>query len=84
MLVDNGSNKDLLVVIERPASDRRAVLVGAKGQFRVPTDVDECVGDSIRVQTTDGELVGRVGEPACPDALLTITTGFALVYEGDR
>ena len=43
-------------------------------------ELRECVGTGLIVETEDGELVGRVNEPACPDMTLTINEDGSLDY----
>lgn len=43
----------------------------ASGSFaRLPTE--SCFGTALVVRTEDGHLIGRIEEPACPGAKLTI------------
>ena len=83
MLVSNESGSDLVVTIEDAGSISRAVPVEAGSRMYIETVIDDCVGTSVKVETPGGDLVGRVKEPGCPDALLTITKNRVLEYEKD-
>ena len=82
MLVSNESASDLVVTIEGAVGISGLAPVEAGGQVYVET-LHDCVGTSIKVETPEGELVGRVTEPGCPDALLTITKNRVLEYKND-
>jgi hypothetical protein len=43
-------------------------------------EIDECLGTGIIVETEDGDVVGRVELPACPDMTLTINEDGSLDY----
>ncbi|MGV8973484.1 MAG: hypothetical protein ACOH10_14265 [Rhodoglobus sp.] len=43
-------------------------------------EMDECLGTAIVVETEDGDYVGKVDQPACPDWMLTINEDGTLDY----
>ncbi|MEA4944567.1 MAG: hypothetical protein VB080_09035 [Propionicimonas sp.] len=43
--------------------------------------VRDCRGTGIVVETTDGDLVGRVDKPACVDWRLTVNEDGSLTYQ---
>lgn len=49
------------------------------GDIEVP--VDGCIGTALVVETEEGDLIGRVDEPACAGWSLTINEDESLTYE---
>ncbi|GAA3800851.1 hypothetical protein [Cellulomonas soli] len=64
-------------------------LEGAGGPYDVVVSSDsvnevateECLGTAIVVKTEDGDLVGRVEKPACPDWRLVVNEDGTLDYD---
>ncbi|GAA3803623.1 hypothetical protein [Cellulomonas soli] len=54
------------------------VVVGGDSAKVLATD--ECKGTAIVVKTEDGDLVGRVEKPACPDWRLVVNEDGTLDY----
>lgn len=77
----NDSDRDARFVIEAFGSEG-SLLVSAHSSYTSP--LDECAGTGLRVETTDGELIGRIHEPACPDWTLTINEDGSLDYTEDE
>lgn len=76
----NQSRQDVAVIIEG-MNDEFPMPVASKSSFREP--IDECRGTSIRVESADGSLVGRIDEPGCPNWTLTINEDGSLDYVED-
>lgn len=74
----NDSSQDVVVIIET-LTQEYPQLVASQSSY--PYGLDDCVGTGIRVETEDGELIGRVDSQACPDWTLTINEGGSLTYE---
>lgn len=77
VLLINDYNEDVVVVVEglKPEID---TAVDA-GRANV-AGVNKCIGTAIRVETTSGEVLGRIEEQACPNWVLTITEAGELEY----
>ncbi len=76
----NDSGQDVVVTIEG-RGDEFPQLVASQTTY--PNTLDDCQGTGIRVETEDGELIGRVDEQACPDWTLTISEDGTLDYVED-
>lgn len=76
----NSSGQDVVVTIEG-RGDEFPQSVASRTTY--PNTLDECQGTGIRVETKDGELLGRVDEQACPGWTLTINEDGSLDYVED-
>ncbi|MGN8244459.1 hypothetical protein ACTHAM_001362 [Cellulomonas soli] len=74
---ENRLAEDVLVTVEG-ANMPYQVAVGSNSSNSLGTD--ECKGTAIVVKTEDGDLVGRVEEPACPDWRLVVNEDGTLDY----
>lgn len=77
----NDSSQDVVVTIEGLGTEF-PIPVASKGSY--PESIPECVGTGIRVETEDGELLGRIDKQACPDWTLTINEDGTLDYVEDE
>ncbi|GAA3800882.1 hypothetical protein [Cellulomonas soli] len=77
---ENRLDQTVLVTLEG-AGGPYEVVVGGDSSNSLGTD--ECLGTAIVVKTEDGDLVGRVEEPACPDWSLVVNDDGTLDYTED-
>lgn len=73
----NDTSQDVVIIIEGKGTGFQR-LVPSRESFA--STISECEGTSIRVETANGELLGRVDSPACPDWELTINADGSLDY----
>jgi hypothetical protein len=73
----NDSSHDVVVIVEG-MNVKFEKLVSSDSSYLV--DLSECSGTGIRVETSGGELLGRVKAQACPDWTLTINKDGSLDY----
>jgi hypothetical protein len=76
----NDSGQGVVVIVEG-LSDEYPRVVASRSSY--PYRLSECMGTGIRVETKGGDLLGRVGEQACPDWTLTINEDGSLDYVKD-
>ncbi|GAA3800860.1 hypothetical protein [Cellulomonas soli] len=69
---------DTVVITLEGAGTPNEVVVGGSSYNELA--IDECKGTAIVVKTEDGDLVGRVEKPACPDWRLVVNEDGTLDY----
>ncbi len=77
----NESSQDVVVIIEGE-NVKFPRQVASRSSY--PEDLDECQGTGIRVETSGGDVLGRVDAQACPNWTLTITEDGTLDYVEDE
>ncbi|WNM26767.1 hypothetical protein RN607_11250 [Demequina capsici] len=90
-IVTYDAAKPELLVVNDYSEDVVAVIEGLKSEIDTPVDasranamvVDKCMGTAIRVETTSGDILGRVEEQACPGWTLTVNEDGTLTYTED-
>lgn len=76
----NDSSQDAIVIIEGRSSDYPQQVANHSSYLE---GIGVCVGTGIRVETTSGELIGRIDKQACPNWKLTINEDGTLDYVKD-
>ncbi|GAA3800867.1 hypothetical protein [Cellulomonas soli] len=71
---------DTVVITLEGAGTPNKVVVGGNNSYN-ELATDECKGTAIVVKTEDGDLVGRVEKPACPDWRLVVNEDGTLDYD---
>ncbi|WP_144016147.1 hypothetical protein [Demequina sp. NBRC 110052] len=77
----NDSNQTVIFTVEYNDGGPDAKAVVVEPHLVGSSSVDVCTGQSIRVETETGEVLGRTTEPACPNWLLTVHEDGTLTYE---
>ena len=73
----NDSSQDVTVIIEGGSSDYPQEVANHSSYSK---GIGVCVGTGIRVETVNGEFIGRVKAQACPDWTLTVNEDDSLDY----
>lgn len=77
MNLANDSSEDVVVIVEDLSGEYPQEIAR---ESRSTLGVSECWGTGIRVETSSGDLLGRVDAEVCPNWTLTIHSDGSLDY----